>query len=98
MAIEMLPEQPNCQMFKLARESRGLSLKAVARRLRLTDRDINDIERGERTVSVDELSWFSDLYEYPAAFFFRRDDIESRWSICRRLDKFRVAGDEEVKG
>src|SRR2546427_6355480 len=50
-----------------ARENRGLSQQAVAKRLGLSRTVIAQIELGNRSVSEDELSKFSAIYEISVA-------------------------------
>jgi transcriptional regulator with XRE-family HTH domain len=52
--------------MRTARENRGLSQAAVAKRLRLSRSLVAQIKLGNRPVTADELAKFADLYGPPA--------------------------------
>ena len=58
--------EPLATNLRKARENRGLSQQAVAKKLRLSRSLIAQIELGNRPVSTDELAKFADLYGTPA--------------------------------
>ncbi len=58
--------EPLAANLRKARENRGLSQAAVAKRLRLSRSLVAQIELGNRPVTADELSKFADLYGTPA--------------------------------
>ena len=54
--------EPLAQNLRKARENRGLSQQAVAKKLRLSRSLIAQMELANRPVSADELARFADLY------------------------------------
>jgi transcriptional regulator with XRE-family HTH domain len=58
--------EPLAANLRKARENRGLSQAAVAKRLRLSRSLVAQIELGNRAVTADELAKFADLYGTPA--------------------------------
>jgi transcriptional regulator with XRE-family HTH domain len=58
--------EPLATNLRKARENRGLSQDAVAKKLRLSRSLIAQIELANRPVSADELAKFADLYATPA--------------------------------
>jgi transcriptional regulator with XRE-family HTH domain len=58
--------QPLAQNLRQARENRGLSQAAVAKKLRLSRSLVAQIELANRPVTADELAKFADLYGTPA--------------------------------
>ena len=59
----MLPDrEPLARNLRRARENRGMSQHAVAKKLRLSRSLIAQIELGNRPVSDDELAKFASLY------------------------------------
>jgi transcriptional regulator with XRE-family HTH domain len=58
--------EPLAANLRKARENRGLSQAAAAKRLRLSRSLVAQIELGNRPVTADELAKFSDLYSTPA--------------------------------
>ena len=58
--------EPLATNLRKARENRGLSQGAVAKKLRLSRSLIAQIELANRSVSADELAKFADLYGTPA--------------------------------
>jgi transcriptional regulator with XRE-family HTH domain len=59
--------EPLAANLRKARENRGLSQAAVAKRLRLSRSLVAQIELGNRPVTADELAKFADLYGTPAS-------------------------------
>jgi transcriptional regulator with XRE-family HTH domain len=58
--------QPLAENLRKARENRGLSQAAVAKKLRLSRSLVAQIELANRLVTAEELAKFSDLYATPA--------------------------------
>ncbi|MCA1585412.1 MAG: helix-turn-helix transcriptional regulator [Acidobacteria bacterium] len=58
--------EPLAQNLRKARENRGLSQEAVAKKLRLSRSLVAQIELANRPVTADELAKFADLYGTPA--------------------------------
>jgi transcriptional regulator with XRE-family HTH domain len=58
--------EPLATNLRMARENRGLSQAAVAKRLRLSRSLVAQIELANRPVTADELAKFADLYGTPA--------------------------------
>src|SRR5689334_14686153 len=58
--------EPLATNLRQARENRGLSQAAVAKKLRLSRSLVAQIELANRPVTADELAKFADLYGTPA--------------------------------
>ena len=65
----------NGEMIQLARESRGLTQTDLSRLTSISQASISKCERGELSLSEDQLKGISGALGYPASFFRRNDRL-----------------------
>lgn len=65
-----LLKEVNPEMIILARQSRGLSQKELAKRLSITPALLSKMENGIRDTTVGNLEKMAEILDYPLAFFF----------------------------
>lgn len=64
-------------MLRLGRESRGMSLTALARLLALTSHELQWIEHDKLAFPLDKLDALCEALDYPATFFTDEDAVTS---------------------
>lgn len=77
-----MTEQPNSEMFALARESRGLSQKDLAVRAGVTQPFISQLEAGDAKPSAASLDRVAQALAYRTNFFFYTDAIHGPGTAC----------------
>lgn len=72
----------NPEMLVLARESRGMTQTALAKKTKITQAAVSKYESGVLEVPSDRLEEIARVLEYPTAFFFRGDRRYGHGSPC----------------
>ena len=73
---------PNPEMLILARESRGMTQKALATKAEITQAQISKYESGVLEVPDERLDRIARALRYPVEFFFRSDQRYGHGSPC----------------
>jgi quercetin dioxygenase-like cupin family protein/DNA-binding Xre family transcriptional regulator len=79
------------QRLRELREERGVSMRALARRSKLSANALSMIERGLTSPSVSTLTKLADALEVPIMAFFRKEMQKSNVVFCKALERNRIA-------
>lgn len=77
----------NPQMITLGRDSRGLSLTALSKKLKISRATLLEYERGgAREISEEHLERIAKALGYPTSFLDQWEPISGFWSVCTRIN------------